>query len=79
MINDVDMYIYIIKRYEEKLKQLMPPKDYREFVDQVSRENFLRDIMSFEDEDFKKFCLDNIEAITEIQSWKWEDEKETEQ
>ena len=62
---DEQYYLYVIRRFEEKLKKLMPEKEYKEFVTEVAREGFKKSIEGMADSDFKKFCLANMEKITQ--------------
>ena len=50
--------------YQEKLKETMTTKDYREFVTARAKERIKRDIENIEDEEFKTFCIENFDDIT---------------
>ena len=54
----------LCKKYEEKLKKLMKPVDYRKFINDCAIEMFKDEINSIEDGDFKNFVLEHFEEIT---------------
>lgn len=43
----------------------MDKSDFQKFVKSVSKAGFEEEIKGMKDSEFKKFCLDNIEKITE--------------
>ena len=56
--------IYIAKRYEGMLRQLMDAEEFSRFVTDVAREAFMGEIERMAPSDFKDFCLQNFEKIT---------------
>ena len=62
---DEAFYLFVIKEYEKKLKSLMDKNDFQKFVKSVSKAGFEEEIKGMKDSEFKNFCLDNIEKITE--------------
>ena len=57
----------LCKKYEEKLKRLMKPVDYRKFINDCAIEMFKEDIENIEDSDFKNFVLEHFEEITNLE------------
>ena len=55
--------IYMIKRYEEKLREYMNEAEYDQFVISVAQGAFKVSVDTLEDEDFKAFCQQNMDAI----------------
>ena len=53
----------IIRRYDEKLKELMPEKDYLEWSVAVAKESFFMECTKLPDGEFKEFVLDNFKKI----------------
>lgn len=53
------------KDMENKLKELMGEQDFIEFSKCIARTTFFEEIKQMPDGDFKKFCLDNFETITQ--------------
>ena len=61
-----EAWMYAMSRYEAKIIELMPDEEAAaEFIFDVSREAFRIDCEQIEDSEFKKFCLDNLEQITQ--------------
>ena len=56
--------MHIIKRFEEKLRELMAEQEYQEFSTRVAKEAFAIEIDEMPDGDFKDFCQDNFLEIT---------------
>ena len=54
----------LCKRYEEKLKRLMKPVDYRKFINDCAIEMFKDEIENIEDGDFKDFIIEHFDEIT---------------
>lgn len=50
---------------EAKMKEIMTAKDFEEWSTQEAKKMFKREIEMMEDSDYKQFCIDNFEAITE--------------
>lgn len=63
-MNNMQMVLLTCKAYENQLKKLMKPEDYEIFVKAASIEIFRADVESWEDGDFKDFCLEHIDEIT---------------
>ena len=53
------------KAYEGKLKETMTAKDYLEFVTARAKERIKSDIENMEDGEFKTFCEENFDIITD--------------
>ena len=64
MIIREDRLRYIIKRYEEKLEELMSAGDLHKFSKLIAKELFKMEIDNMPDSDFKQFCIDNFDEIT---------------
>ena len=62
-MNNEQMLILCYKAYENKLRELMKPEDYELFTKAVSIEVFRADVMSWNDGDFKQFCLEHIDEL----------------
>lgn len=62
---DEKYYLYVLNAYEKKLKELMGENDYHEFAKEVAKEGFKEEINGMADSDFKNFCLENFDKITE--------------
>ena len=58
-------YMYVIDEYEKKLKEIMGEKEYHKFAEKVAKEGFKKEVEGMVASDFKKFCLDNFDKITE--------------
>lgn len=63
-MNNEQMLLLTCKAYENQLKKLMKVEDYYNFVKSVSIEVFRADVESWNDGDFKQFCLEHIDEIT---------------
>lgn len=51
--------------YEEKLKELMTQVEFKTFSVEVAKKVFRAEIEGMKDGDFKDFCIDNFDKITE--------------
>lgn len=51
--------------YESKLKELMTAKDFEKWSAEEAKKMFKRKIESMEDSEYKTFCLNNIDIITD--------------
>ena len=51
--------------YEEKLKELMTQVEFKTFSTEVAKKVFRAEIEGMKDGDFKDFCIDNFDKITE--------------
>ena len=54
----------MLKRFEEKLKELMGEEEYAKFSTEVAKEAFFAELTDMPEGDFKDFCLDNFNMIT---------------
>ena len=63
-MNNEQMLCLTCKAYENQLKKLMKVEDYYNFVKAVSIEVFRADVESWNDGDFKQYCLEHIDEIT---------------
>lgn len=54
----------MIKRMEEKLKELMGEEEYIKFSREVAKETFFAECSDLPEGDFKDFCIDNFQFIT---------------
>lgn len=50
---------------ENKLKELMTAKDFEEWSAEEAKKMFKRQIESMDDSEYKTFCLNNIDIITD--------------
>lgn len=64
-MTDEKMLMFMLKKYEQKLKEYMTEAEFATFVINIAKEAFKQELDRMEDSDFKKFCLDNFEKITE--------------
>ena len=66
-LEDVERYQrftdLIIKRYDEKLKELMSEEDYVAWSMSIAKETFFMECTNLPDGDFKDFMLDNFKKI----------------
>ena len=54
---------YMIGRMEEKLRQLMPKDEFSEFIEDVAKGAFLREVDESPDKGFRDFVHGNLEEI----------------
>ncbi len=54
---------YVVKRYEEKLKELMGKEEFSKFSNDVAKEMFRSEIEGMAPSDFRDFCLENFGKI----------------
>ena len=59
-----DMLMYLLKKYEKKLKELMGEEAYTEWAVVIAKEALLTDIEGMEDGEFKDFALEHFDEIT---------------
>ena len=52
-------------RMDDKLKELMSAKDYQEWVAEEAKKLFKEEIDMMEDSDFKTFCEENFDIVTD--------------
>ena len=55
---------FLVKKYDEKLKELMSEEEYEKWSLETAKEMFKRDIEQIEDNEFKQFCIDHFDEIT---------------
>lgn len=55
---------YLLRKYEEKLKTLMPEDECRAFMKETAKEAFKVGLEGVGDSEFKRFCLKNFDEIT---------------
>ena len=59
-------YMLVITReYEAKLIELMGEREYLSFATGVAKKAYRAEVEAMADADFKKFCLENFDKITE--------------
>lgn len=58
-------YQELCMKFDEKLKELMPYKDFVEMSAKIGKEMFRQDIEEMPDGDFKDFVLENMDRITD--------------
>ena len=56
--------LYIMKRMEAKLQDLLTAEEYHKFSEEVAKEAFRMDVEDMPDGDFKSFVLENFDLIT---------------
>ena len=61
---DTNIYLYIMKRMEEKLIELMGTEAYLEFSKEITKEEFGKYINSWFDCEFKDFINEHFDQIT---------------
>lgn len=66
-MNEIEMLRYMIDLYDKKLKELLPEDEYHEFTVNAAKEAFKHELDGMADGDFKRFCLDNFDKITEVE------------
>lgn len=54
------------KAYEKKLIELMGRKAFEQFSIELAKDLFFESINDIENLDFRNFCLDNFENITNV-------------
>ena len=60
---DEKYYMFVIKKYEEKLRELMSEADFEKFVVSVAQADFEQEVKNMTESDFKDFCLENMDMI----------------
>ena len=56
---------YILNAYERELKKRMEPEEFHEFMIRTSKELFRMDIDDLPEGDFKDFCNEQFDVITQ--------------
>jgi hypothetical protein len=56
--------MFMMKRMEEKLRELMGDDAFTDFSVALAKEAFRQDIYNMADDEFKNFCVDNFDVIT---------------
>ena len=56
--------LYIMKRMEAKLQDLLTAEEYHKFSEEVAKEAFRMDVEDMQGGDFKSFILENFDLIT---------------
>ena len=56
--------MFMMKRMEEKLRELMGDDAFADFSVALAKEAFRLDIHNMADSEFKNFCVDNFDVIT---------------
>ena len=57
-------YEFLVKKYDEKLQELMSKEEYEKWSIETAKEMFKRDIEQIEDKEFKQLCQDHFDEIT---------------
>jgi len=55
--------LYIMKRMEARLQDLMSAEEYQRFSREVAREAFLMDVIDMANGSFKDFALEHFDEI----------------
>ena len=58
-------YTFVLKQYENKLKEYMTDDEYFEFATEVSKKGFKMEVESLEESEFKNMILENFNKIVE--------------
>ena len=58
-------YHKMIMWYDDKLKEVMTAKDYDKWATEMGKKLFKEDIEMMDDGDFKEFCKEHYEEITD--------------
>ena len=61
---DNDTLMFFLRKYEEKLKELMTEEELMKFTAEIAKEGFRREVESAPDGGFRQFCLDHFDEIT---------------
>ena len=56
--------MYAMKRYEQKLVELLGEDGFEEFCTEVARQMFMAEIIGMKNGEFKTFCLEHFEEVT---------------
>ena len=59
----LNRYVFMLSRYDNKLKELLGEEKHKEFSDALAKETFFMEITNLPDCDFKEFVLDNFKEI----------------
>ena len=57
--------MYVMKKMEEKLIELMGKEAFAEFVKEIAKEGFRREVDGMADGEFKNFCKEYFDDIVE--------------
>lgn len=57
--------IVVVEEYEAKLVELMGKEEYLSFAREVGKKAIKAEFEAMEDSDFKRFCLEHFDEITE--------------
>lgn len=57
--------LFVLNAYEQKLRELMGDEAYLQFAKSVAQKGVRKEIEAMPDSDFKRFCLDNFDEVTE--------------
>ena len=63
-VHDESYYLFIIEKMEEKLIELMGPGLYSEWMSEVAREGFRKEVELLKDTCLRDFLLHDFELIT---------------
>lgn len=61
---DNDTIMFFLRKYEEKLKELMGEEELAKFTAEIAKEGFRREVENMPDGGFRQFCLDHFGEIT---------------
>ena len=60
----MDFNLYVMKKMESKLIELMGQKEYAAFAIEIAREGFREEVNGMADSEFKDFIEENFDEIT---------------
>lgn len=60
----MDFNMFVMKKMEEKLIELMGHEAYAEFSTKIAKEGFRAEIEGMAEGEFKDFCIENFDDIT---------------
>ena len=63
-VHDESYYLFIIERMEEKLMELMGPGPYSEWMSEVAKEGFRKEVELLKETGLRDFLLHDFELIT---------------
>lgn len=64
-MNEAEQLRFIAMEQEKKLKELMGEEAYTAFAVEVARAGFRKDIEAMPDGEFKTFCLEHFDEVTQ--------------
>ena len=63
MASELEIYLHMMKRMEEKMIEMMGKDEYSKWSTEVAKETFMKWVSSSPSEDFKQFVEGNMDII----------------